>query len=155
MIHMSSRLVRRQIDDKLKHLQNYAQSGMPFQGWIRSIRSALGMTMFQLARRAALDESRISMIEKAELSGSIKISTMQKIGKAFGMRFVYGFVPDNSLEQMVRSEAEKVAAKRMIKLDKTMQLENQGLSDREKADAFEEMVNELLDHPQDIWDEDE
>ncbi len=149
------KVIRQQLDSKLSPLKDIAASGMPKQGWIRTIREALGMSSTHLGKKAGLDQSRISRLENAEKQGNLKVSSLQKIAKALGMRFVYGFVPETTLEEVVRKQAKKIISQRMTRLDKTMQLEQQGLSDTEKKKAFQNMVDKLLmEHPKDLWDAD-
>lgn len=155
MTNSDAKLIREQLDDKLSLLQGLAASGMPKQGWIRTIREALGMSSTYLGKRAKLHQSRISRLENAEKQGNLKVSSLQKIGKALGMTFVYGFVPESTMEDVVRKQAEKVVSRRMARLDRTMRLEQQGLSDQEKKKAFQSMVDKLLaEHPKDLWNAD-
>lgn len=152
MKYLNIKISREQLDRKLYSLKNLAVSGMPKQGWIRTIREALGMSSAQLGKKAGLGQPRISRLEHAEKTGDLKVSSLQKIANAFGMRFVYGFVPEASLEDMVRKQAEKIVLGRMERLDKTMRLEQQGLSDEEKKKAVEGMVDKLLmENAKDLW----
>ena len=69
------------------------------------------------------------------------------------MKFVYGFVPEVSLEDMVRKQAEKIVLARMERLDRTMRLEQQGLSDEEKKKAVQGMVDKfLMENAKGLWD---
>ncbi len=152
MNYIDLKLVRQQLDNKIDSLRGFAESGTPKQGWIRAIRESLGMSSGYLGQLAKLDQSRISRLENAEMAGDLKVSSMQKIGKALGMRFVYGFIPESTLEDMVRKQAEKIVSKRMARLDRTMRLEKQELSAKEKKNAFDGMVEKLLiEHPKDLW----
>jgi predicted DNA-binding mobile mystery protein A len=153
MKYLNMRISREQLDRKLSPLKDLAISGMPKQGWIRTIREALGMTSGQLAKKAGLGQPRISRLENAEMAGDLKVSSLQKIAKALGMRLVYGFVSEGALEDMVRNQAKKIVLRRMERLDRTMQLEQQGLSDEEKSKAVEDMIDKLLmENAKDLWD---
>ena len=153
MKYLDLKIVREQLDSKLSPLRELAAFGMPKQGWIRTIREALGMSSTHLGKKAKLDQSRISRLENAEKDGNLKVSSLQKIAKALGMKFVYGFVPVAPLEEVVHKQAEKIILKRMTRLDMTMRLEQQGLSDVEKKKAYQDMVEKLLmEHPKDLWD---
>lgn len=130
MNYWDKKLVREQLDSKITPFKDFASTGLSNIGWIKSIREALGMTSSQLAARAGLSQSRISHIEKAETDGNIKLSTMQNIARSLGMEFVYGFVPKNTLEAMVREQARKIAMERMKRLSHTMSLELQSFRPR-------------------------
>ena len=152
MKYLNMRISREQLDRKLSPLKDLAISGMPKQGWIRTIREALGMSG-AVRKKAGLGQPRISRLENAEITGDLKVSSLQKMAKALGMRFIYGFVSEGSLEEMVRNQAKKIVLRRMERLDRTMQLEQQGLSDEEKGKAVEEMIDKLLmENAKDLWD---
>ena len=101
MSYWDRKLKREQLDEKLRGLKESPIANIEF-GWIKSIRQALGMSTFQLAKRAGLNQSRISRIENAEVNGDLNLSTLKKIAEALNMRFVYAFVPGEGLEEMVR-----------------------------------------------------
>lgn len=152
MNYWDKKLIREQLDGKLKLLKNFVATGLSNVGWIKTVREALGMTSSQLAMRAGLSQSRISHLEKAEEDGNVKLSTMQNIAKGLGMEFVYGFVPKDTLESMVREQARKIAMDRMKRLNHTMRLELQELSDNEKENALKDMIDKILiDEPKDFW----
>lgn len=152
MNYWDKKVVRSQLDKKLAFLSNFASFGVPQSGWIKTIREALGLSSLQLGKMSGLDQSRISRLESAEKSGNLKISSLQKIAKGLRMQFVYGFVPDGTLEEMVNARAKTIALKRMKRLNDTMRLEKQGLSDEEQKKAFEDMIEKILvDQPKDFW----
>ena len=154
MRYWDKKVVREQLDKKLDSLKAFASSGVPKQGWIKTVREALGLSARQLGEKAGIDQSRISRLENAEKDGSLKLSSLQKIAKGLNMRFVYGFVSEDTLEEMVRAQAKKIALKRLKRLNNTMRLEKQGLSSEEQKKALEDMIEQILiDQPKDFWDE--
>ncbi|MFP4472867.1 MAG: mobile mystery protein A [Candidatus Omnitrophota bacterium] len=154
MAYWDMRLIRRQVQEKIAVLKKFSDMGMPEKGWIKTIRESLGMTTGEMAGKTGLDQSRISRLEKAEPSGRLTVSSLQKIAKGLGMRFVYGFVGEKTLEQMVRDQAQKIARKRMKRLDNTMALEEQGLSDTDKQAALKDMVDKIMmERPKDFWND--
>jgi predicted DNA-binding mobile mystery protein A len=147
------KLIREQLDQKLNSIKEAVSSSMPSQGWIKSIREALGISTAQLGKKVGIDQSRISRIENAEMTGEVKLSTLMKIAKSMDMQLVYAFVPKNSLEDMVYQQARQIALKRMKRLNTTMRLEEQELSSEQKQKALEDMVNKIMiDEPKDFWD---
>jgi predicted DNA-binding mobile mystery protein A len=152
MSYWDRKLKREQLDEKLKGLKESPIANVEF-GWIKSIRQALGMSTFQLAKRAGLDQSRITRIENAEVNGDLNLSTLKKIAEVLNMRFVYAFVPEEGLEEMVRDQAEKIARERLEKVSHTMKLENQELTESDKSKALDDLVQKILiDEPKDFWD---
>ena len=154
MNYWDKKVVRDQLDKKLTILRSFTSSGTPQSGWIRSIREALGLSSVELGKKTGLDQSRISRLESAEKSGNLKISSLQKIAKGLNMQFVYGFVSESTLEEIVRARAKAIAIARMKRLNDTMRLEKQGLSDEDKNKALEDMIEKILvDQPKDFWDD--
>jgi predicted DNA-binding mobile mystery protein A len=154
MEYWDKKTIRQQLDERLKPLKNLAESGMPSQGWIKSIREALGLSSRQLGKKTGIDQSRVSRLENAEKTGELKLSSLQKIAKGLNMKFVYGFVPEDSLEQLLRAQARKIALKRMKRLNDTMSLEKQALSSVDQEKALNNMIDKILiEQPKDFWDE--
>lgn len=153
MTYWDQKLLREQLDEKLHQLA-LATVGLSWRGrWVKLMRQALSMTTTQLAHRAGLDQSRIPRIEKQELGGDIKLSTMEKIAEAMNMRFVYGFVPNEPLENLMANQARKIARERLKHLSHTMSLEEQQLSNSEASKALKDMVQKILiEEPKDFWD---
>lgn len=152
MTYWDKKLIREQLDKRLKspllsalHSEN---------GWIKLLREALGMSTTQLGKRVGIDQSRISRIENAEAEGDLKLSTLKKVAEGLNMKFVYGFIPNDSLETIVIQQAKKIAKRRMERVNKTMRLEEQELSAEEKVKAFEDLIQKILvENPKDFWDE--
>ena len=153
MNYWDKKTVRGQLDKKLAYLRDFSACGIPQSGWIRAIREALGLSSLQLGKRAGLDQSRVSRLESAEKTGNLKIASLQKIARGLGMRFVYGFVAEGTLEEMVNARAKEIALKRMKRLNDTMRLEKQGLSQEEQKKALDDMIEKILvEQPKDFWD---
>jgi hypothetical protein len=114
MNYWDKKVIREQLDKRLKFLKDFASSGMPQQGWVKTMREALGR------------------------------SSLRKIDKGLSMKFVYGFVPEDTLGEMVRNRAKRIALKRLAILDNTMKLEKQSLSDEDKKKALGDMIEKIL-----------
>jgi predicted DNA-binding mobile mystery protein A len=155
MNYWDKKVIREQLDKKLVFLRDFAAVGMPSRGWIKTIREALGLSAAQLGKRSGLHQSRVSRLENAEQDGDLKLSSLQKIAKALNMKLVYGFLPQETLETMVRNQARRIALKRLKTLDNTMRLEKQALPEDEQEKALEDMIEKILiDPPKDFWEQD-
>jgi len=151
MTYWDKKLIREQLDKKLKVQFASLYSD---KGWIKLIREALGMSTTQLASKVGINQSRISRLENAEIDGDLKLSSLKKIADGLDMQFVYGFVPKDSLENMVLEQAKKIAHKRMKRVNHTMRLEEQELSSDEKSKAFQDLVQKILiEDSKDFWNE--
>jgi predicted DNA-binding mobile mystery protein A len=148
------KLARQQLDTTLMRFKSITELAPPLKGWVRAIRDALGMTGKQLAKRINVNQQRVARIEQDEKLGRVKINTLRNVAEALDCTFVYGFVPKDSLEQTVKKRAAEVATKRMRRSDQTMRLEKQELSRKDKQDAFDSLVKEIVDTmPKSLWDE--
>ena len=153
MNYWNKKMIREQLDKKLAALRDFSASGAPQQGWIRAIREALGLSASQLGKNAGLHQTRISRLENAEKNGNLKLSSLQKIARGLNMRFVYGFVPEESLEGVVRAQAKKIALKRLKQLNNTMRLEKQEILEEEQEKVLEDMIEKIIiEQPKDFWD---
>jgi len=97
-------VVRRQLDIRLGGLEEVIGACPPL-GWITTIRRAIGMSTGELGRRMAISQQRASQLERAEMEGSVRLSTLRAVASALNCRLLYVFVPDEPLEDMVRQQA--------------------------------------------------
>ena len=147
-------LIRKQLDATLQQFNPLRSTSSPSRGWIRAIRDALGMTAKQLAGRLGVAQQAVARIEKAEITGSVTIKTMQRVAERLDCRFVYGFVPTTSLDETVQARARQIATERLSEAKQTMALENQSLSVTENNRVLSEMIDDLVDiTSSDLWDE--
>jgi predicted DNA-binding mobile mystery protein A len=148
------KLTLRQLDETLKELKPINTMTVPPKGWVRAIRDALGMSARQLATRLGVNRPRVTRIERDEKQGRLTLKTMQNVAEALGCKFVYGFVPKTSLKDEIRTQARRVAIKRMQRSNQMMRFEAQELSDAEKKKMLDELIDEIVDTmPRYLWDE--
>ncbi|MBK8425272.1 MAG: helix-turn-helix domain-containing protein [Lewinellaceae bacterium] len=68
---------------------------LPGEGWIYSIRTALGMSLKQLGRRLKMTPQGIKDIERREKDGSLTLQRLREVAAALDMQLVYGLVLRN------------------------------------------------------------
>lgn len=154
MNYWDKKLIRKQLDKKLEKLEPLLKMTVPSKGWVNAIREGLGMTLEELGSRVGLDRSRVYRIEQAEASGDIKLSTLQKMAEGLGVKFVYGFVPEDELENIVRDQAKKIAKERLSRIDHSMKLELQGVPEEEQEEALNDLIDKILiEEPKKFWDQ--
>lgn len=126
----------------------------PSEGWVVTVRKALGMSGAQLARRLGVSRASVSQTEKNERSGSVTLKHMQGCAEALGCRFVYAIIPVGSLEDVIRDQAERKATDLVRRASGHMALESQSLppekNKQEIARLREELIREM---PSDFWEE--
>jgi predicted DNA-binding mobile mystery protein A len=139
-------VARRQLDKRLDALRA-AKIGAqrPPRGWIKAIREALGITTRQLATRIGVGQSRVVDIEKAEVTGSITLDSLQRAARALDCEFVYALVPRTSLETMVEGRASTLAKSRVKSARHTMTLEDQRLDEDDEREQVKELSRKLAE----------
>ena len=149
-------IVLKQYRDKVN--QAYFQlGGYPLslsEGWLKTVRKALGMSGTQLAKRLGVTKGQISQTESGELSGSVTLKTMQKMAQAMDCRFVYAVIPTQEIEKIIKHRAV-LKAKEQIKAASTqMALEAQALNDEQLAYAVDQLASEIVEKmPSDLWND--
>ncbi|MEN0039389.1 MAG: mobile mystery protein A [Cellvibrio sp.] len=127
---------------------------MPPEGWLRTVRSALGMSGAQLARKMGLTRSQISQSEKNELSGAISLKTMQALAEAMNCRVVYALVPNATIEEIVANQAQKKAEQLVRQTHIHMALESQALNSEQLQIEEQRIKYELIrEMPNDLWND--
>ena len=138
-------MARKQLDKRLNILQNVNILARPPRGWIKAIRESLGMTTAQLAKRLGVSQPRVLAIEKAEVSGSIKLESLERAARALDCRLVYALVPRNSLESLAENRARELAKKRLRATSHSMALEDQRVDEADEKEHLKRLVQKLLD----------
>jgi len=114
-----------------KKIRKYARikDGTPPEGWIHTIRLALGMSMRQLGKMAKVTPQAIKDIETREKTGNITLASLEQLGKHLNLKLVYGFVPsDGSLKKIIDKQALKLAKRIVTKTSKSKKLKGQLIS---------------------------
>jgi predicted DNA-binding mobile mystery protein A len=124
----------------------------PAHGWIRAIRTALGMSTVQLARRMGVSQPSVVGMEQSESLGRIQLDTLHRAAEALQCRLVYVLVPNEPLESMVQKRARKIAEGYLNATEHSMKLEGQSVDD---AAVRERQLNTLAGQisARSLWDE--
>lgn len=145
--------VIKQLDQQLEQLTPFKERLLPQRAWIKVIRTALGMSLLEFAKRLRVSSSRIVQLEKDEKKGSVTLKTLHKAAEALNCQFVYAFIPNVSIEKMIKEQATKVIAQRLNRVFHTMALENQSVSEQAKKTQIEMEIQSLIETlPKDLWD---
>lgn len=147
---------RQLVDAKLQPWLQARNTDMPLDGWLKAIRTALGLTAAELAKRADLQASDVLHLEKREVLKSASLAALDRAAKAMNCRLTWAIVPEtpyHSLSEIVEKRAQKLALKLVKAVDQTMQLEAQGISAEASKKQAEDLAMELIRNgdPR-IWD---
>ena len=136
-----------------KAAQQFASIQAPKEGWIATMRKALGMSAPELARRVGVTKAAIYQAERKEREGGVTLQHMEKLAEALGGRFVYAIVPEGRVEDVLRSQARKKAESIVRRASAHMALEQQSLSSAQLREEIERLADELLrTRPADFWE---
>lgn len=143
-----------QLNHKMEAFAALKQVAIPPTGWIKAIRTSLGMSLLQLGNKLAISKQGVSDIEKREQEGAITIKSLREVAKALDMQLVYGFVPnDGSLEALIEKRSVQLAKEIVLRSSNTMHLEDQGNSEKRIKKAIKERAEILKnDLPKILWD---
>ncbi|OWP83897.1 XRE family transcriptional regulator [Flavobacterium davisii] len=146
-------LLIEQLDTKIQCFNTIDSTISPSTGWIKSIRTALKMSLRQLGNRMKISPQSISEMEKREASGTITLNTLKELAYALDMRLVYGFVPNSgSIEQMIEKRALEIAKEIVGRTHITMTLEDQQNSDERIQKAIKQEADEIkYEMPKYLW----
>jgi predicted DNA-binding mobile mystery protein A len=143
-----------QLNSKMMGFASLKQVAMPPIGWIKAIRTAIGMSMRQLGNKLNVSKQGVMDIEKREKDGSITIKSLREIARAMDMQLVYGFVPnDGSLDALIEKRATELATKIVMRTANTMKLEDQANSKKRIEAAIKERATAIQNEmPKILWD---
>jgi len=144
----SAKRAREALDQRLAPLGLPSRYTPPRLGWVRAIRDALGMTAAELASRMGVTGPAVRSLEKTELDGGARLSSLRRAAEAMDCAFVYAFIPNGSLQQIVERQAECILDEHMKRVSQTMALEAQG--GEELPDSVRTQLEELIDSG-DLW----
>lgn len=143
-----------QLERKMEDFSTAASKANPATGWIKTIRSALGMTLQQLANKLSMTRQGVKELEMREQEGSISLKSLRDAGKALNMKLVYGFVPmDGTLDALIDKKTHALATKIVTRTSQSMKLEDQENSETRIKKAIEERKEILKQElPKMLWD---
>lgn len=144
-------LARKNLDKRFVQMREVSMA-VPPRGWIRAIREALGLSTRQLAERMGSSQSWISVLEKAEVSGTTTLKSMRQAAEAMDCTLVYALIPTKSLAETLQDRAQRRADDELRHLDHSMQLENQGMTaDNLNAERQRLIAELLVGSPRKLW----
>lgn len=149
------KIVMHQYQDIIdKAAAHTAGLSLPPEGWLKTMRKALGMSGSQLARRLGVSRSQIAQSEKNELSGAVTLKTLQNAAEAMGGRLVYTIVPAGKIETLIAKRAREKAQQLVSRVNVHMALESQTLDTKSREFEIKRLEQELLNTmPSDFWDD--
>ena len=135
---------RRELDRKFAQSNLTPIRARPHSGWVRAIRTALGMSQDALAARLGVAQPNIAQLERAETAGSVTLARLNDVAAALDCTLVYALVPNSTLEDTVQRRGRLVAARQLSYTSRTMDLEDQSVDDSSRDDFSDDYVRDLV-----------
>ena len=145
---MSNKFKQMQLQMLDNRLAEVSVCDRPSGGWLRAIRTSLGMSVRQLAERIGITQQSAAKLESNEARDAITLRSLRKAAAAMDCRLVYALVPNSSLQEVLRRQARRKAREIVSSVDHSMMLEAQSVGDTETV--IEQMTDELMYTR--IWD---
>jgi predicted DNA-binding mobile mystery protein A len=144
-------LGRRQLDRRLQQIRSMMSVLRPPQnGWISTVRTALGMTQADLAQRMGVTRQAVSHLEQREVDGAVTLKALREAAQAMGGELVYAIVPQRSISETLEQRAYQVALQMTRAVRHTMRLEDQE-TEGDLDERTREIARRLLDSPNRLW----
>jgi predicted DNA-binding mobile mystery protein A len=144
------------LEERLRPWRELKSQPRPRKGWIATIRESLGMGVSQLAARMGVSPAAVTQLERREVDGKMTLESLSRAAAAMDSTLVYGIVPNASLEEIVKRQAEKVARAHVQRVSHTMKLEAQDVDSEESTQQESSLVQRLLsERPPALWDDDD
>jgi predicted DNA-binding mobile mystery protein A len=144
---------RDKVNQAVKQFGNFSMR--PQEGWLRTVRTALGMSGTQLAKRLGVTKARVSKAEQDEPLGSVTLRTMQTMAEAMDCKFVYAVVPNEEVESIIIKRAREKARLQVKTASTHMALESRSLGKEQLEFEIERVAAQISDKiPADFWKND-
>ncbi|MXW20994.1 MAG: mobile mystery protein A [Gammaproteobacteria bacterium] len=127
----------------------------PPEGWLATVRKALGMSARQVGERAGVTKAAVYQAERKELAGGVTLRQLEKLAAALDARLVYALVPAEGsvgaqLERRAREKAERV----IRRASSHMALERQGLPEKRVGEQVKDLALEFAREAKpELWDD--
>ncbi len=144
----------KQLNQKLQAFQQVQTVAIPPAGWVKAIRTSLGMTLQQLANKLGITQQSVQELEKREKEMGITLKSLNDVANAMDMQLVYALVPkDGSLDALIERKANQMAKEIVMRTSQNMSLEDQKNSQARLTEAVEERKTEIIQQlPKTLWD---
>jgi predicted DNA-binding mobile mystery protein A len=136
---------RRELDRKFAGAKLTTIQTRPRSGWIRAIRTGLGMSQHALATRLGIAAPSLAGLESSERHDTISIGKLAEVARAMDCTLVYAFVPNTTLEDTVQQQARRVATETLGYVANTMQLEDQAVEEDWHTDQLDRLAQDVIE----------
>ena len=145
------KLAREQLDHKLKRWKLLRGQPVPAGGWLRAIRTSLGLSRLALAKRLQVAPGSLDDLEYSEAGGTVSLNSLRKAAAAMNCDLVYAIVPRTSLDMILKERATEKAKGILGRVGHTMKLEAQEVENPKIRRQTEALAQTLINKPKSLW----
>jgi predicted DNA-binding mobile mystery protein A len=119
------------LDKRLPQLRVGMAAEKPAHGWLRAIRTAVGVTQQQVASKLGVTRASYVDLENAEQRGAITLNSLERAAAAMDCSIVYFVVPNAAVAADYSALADRLDPKRrqLRAAEHSMALEDQAVGD--------------------------
>lgn len=148
---MSKNLLRKNFSTKILSFSNSFEYWWSKDNWVETLRSFLGMTLKQLGQRLNVSAVSVKQVSDKEKKGEVTLKKMQEYARALECEFVYAFIPNKDLDEIINDQARKKAIEVLKEASLHMEIEDQEVGDDMKSAQLEELI-ERFKNSRSLWD---
>ena len=154
MVDLNKKLLLEQLDKKLEKFSVLKEADMPPRGWINAIRTAMNMSLVQLAKRLKKTSVSVREIEEREQNKTITLNKLIEVAEKLDLQFVYALLPkESSIEKIIEKRALQVARDIVLRTSHSMGLEEQKNTEERLEKAIRDRTEKIKQEmPKYLWD---
>lgn len=122
----------------------------PRQGWIRTLREALGMSQADVAKRLGVIRQAVAQLEGRERDESATLGALRQAAEALDADLVYAIVPRRPPSEVLEERAQRIAHRMVTSVGHSMRLEDQE-TDADLDERIAATARKLLESPGRLW----
>lgn len=117
---------------------------VPRDGWLKTIRTTLGMTLDKAGKRVWVSSAAWNSTEKREMAGTISLENLKKFADSLECDLSYVLVPREPLSRMIEKQANIKANEEVSSIARTMDIESQKPNEEHLKEMKISLVNKYL-----------
>jgi len=108
-----------------------AAAGTPIHGWLRAVRTAIGIKQGDVAKALGVARQSYAQFEEAEKQGSISLNSLRRAAEAMDCELIYFVVPREAVARTYAELAQRHDSefKHLQASEHSMALEGQAVGD--------------------------
>jgi predicted DNA-binding mobile mystery protein A len=123
----------------------------PKGGWIRMLRTSLGMRQHDLGARLGITAQAAGQLEQREIDEAVTLKALRQAANALGAELHYVLVPRQPVSAEVEDRISRAARYLAEQVDHTMRLENQSTGGAASEARVRQIEEQLRLAPSLLW----